>query len=163
MWNSFKNYLRSTFITGVFSAIPLVATIFVLWYVDKLTREPVKAVIGIDAPFVGFGVALVGIFVLGMLVRSLIGKYVLAGIDALLLKVPVLADIYKAWKQVTLTPGGSEGMYAKVVLVQLDGEAWHLGFTIPSIALRVAGLEVARLGAPLVAGVIGLEWGWQRR
>lgn len=129
MWNSFKNYLRSTFITGVFSAIPLVATIFVLWYVDKLTREPVRAVIGIDAPFVGFAVALVGIFVLGVLVRSLVGRYVLAGIDALLLKVPVLADIYKAWKQVSLTPGGSEGMYATVVLVQLDGEAWHMGFT----------------------------------
>lgn len=129
MWNRIKNYLRSTFLAGVFSAIPLVATIFVLWYVDKVTREPVKAVIGLDAPFIGFAVALVGIFVLGVLVRSIVGKYLLAAIDALLLKVPVLAEVYKAWKQVSLTPGGSEGMYAKVVLVQLDGEAWHLAFT----------------------------------
>lgn len=129
MWNRLKDYLRSTFITGVFSAIPLVATIFVLWYVDKVTREPVKQLLGLDAPFVGFAVALVGIFVLGVLVRSIVGKYLLAAIDALLLKVPVLAEVYKAWKQVSLTPGGSEGMYAKVVLVQLDGEAWHLAFT----------------------------------
>lgn len=129
MWDRIKNYLRSTFLAGVFSAIPLVATIFVLWYVDKLTREPVKHLLGLDAPFVGFAVALVGIFVLGVLVRSIVGKYLLAAIDALLLKVPVLAEVYKAWKQVSLTPGGSEGMYAKVVLVQLDGEAWHLAFT----------------------------------
>ena len=68
-----KKFVRNTFLAGVFAAIPLVVTIFVLWYVDHLTREPVKAVVGIDVPFAGVGLALVGIFVLGILVRSLIG------------------------------------------------------------------------------------------
>lgn len=129
MMDRIKNYVRTTFLAGVFSAIPLGATIFVLWYVEKLTREPIKAMFGIDTPFAGVGLALVGIFVLGVIVRSLIGRYLLAAIDKLLLKVPVLADLYKAWKQISLTPGGSEGIYTKVVLVQLDGEAWHMGFT----------------------------------
>lgn len=124
-----KKFVRNTFLAGVFAAIPLVVTIFVLWYVDHLTREPVKAVAGIDVPFAGVGLALVGIFVLGILVRSLIGRFVLVAIDRLLLRVPVLAEVYKAWKQISLTPGGSQGIYSKVVLVQLEGDAWHLAFT----------------------------------
>jgi uncharacterized membrane protein len=124
-----KNFARNTFLAGVFAAIPLVVTVFVLWYVDHLTREPLKELVGIDVPFAGVGLALVGIFALGLVVRSLIGRYVLAAIDRLLLKVPVLAELYKAWKQISLTPGGSSGIYSKVVLVRLDGDAWHLGFT----------------------------------
>lgn len=124
-----KRFARNTFLAGVFAAIPLVFTVFVLWYVDKTTREPVKALLGVDAPFVGVGLALVGIFVLGLLVRSLIGRWVLSALDRLLLKVPVLAELYKAWKQISLTPGGSQGIYSRVVLVQLDGDAWHLAFT----------------------------------
>lgn len=129
MFDRIKGFVRSTFLAGIFAAIPLVATIVVLWYVDKWTREPLKALVGIDIPFAGFGLAIVGIFILGIVVRSLLGRFLLAAIDWLLLKVPVLAEVYKAWKQISLTPGGSEGIYAKVVLVQLDGEAWHLAFT----------------------------------
>lgn len=124
-----KNFARNTFLAGVFAAIPLVVTVFVLWYVDHLTREPLKELFGIDVPFAGVGLALVGIFALGLVVRSLIGRYLLAAIDRLLLKVPVLAEVYKAWKQISLTPGGSSGIYSKVVLVRLDGDAWHLAFT----------------------------------
>ncbi len=35
-----------------------------------------------------------------------------------------------------------------------------LSFMVPPVALRVAGDEVAQLGAPLVQGVLGLEWSW---
>lgn len=124
-----KNFARNTFLAGVFAAIPLVVTVFVLWYVDHLTREPLKELVGIDVPFAGVGLALVGIFVLGLVVRSLVGRILLSALDRLLLKVPVLAELYKAWKQISLTPGGREGIYSKVVLVRLDGDAWHLAFT----------------------------------
>lgn len=129
MMDRIKTFLRNTFLAGIFAAIPLVATLVVLWYVDKWTREPLKAVMGLDVPFLGFGVALVLIFVLGILVRSLLGRFILTALDRLLSRVPVLADLYKAWKQISLTPGGSEGVYARVVLVQLDGDAWHVAFT----------------------------------
>ena len=102
-----KHFVRNTFLAGVFAAIPVVVTVFVLWYVDKLTREPLKALVGIDVPFAGVGLALIGIFVLGLLVRSLIGRFVLGALDRLLMRVPVLAEVYKAWKQISLTPGNS--------------------------------------------------------
>jgi uncharacterized membrane protein len=125
-----KQHLRNAFVTGVFSAIPLVITAVVVWYIEKLTREPLKALFGIDTPFLGILVAVLAIYVLGVVVNSLIGRLLLRWLDSLLSKVPVLKDVYEAWKHITLTPGGKEGIYAKVVLVPGDGEAtWMLGFT----------------------------------
>lgn len=125
-----KQHLRNAFVTGVFSAIPLVITVVVVWYIEKLTREPLRALFGIDTPFLGILVAILAIYVLGVIVNSLLGRLLLRGLDALLSKVPVLKDIYEAWKHITLTPGGKEGIYARVVLVPGDGEdSWMLGFT----------------------------------
>jgi uncharacterized membrane protein len=125
-----KRHLRNTFLTGIFSAIPLVITVVVVWYVEKLTREPLKALFGLDTPFLGIGVAIGVIYVLGLLINSILGRYLLRWLDALLRKVPVLKDIYEAWKQITLTPGGKEGIYAQVVLIPGANEAsFELGFT----------------------------------
>ena len=125
-----KRHLRNTFLTGIFSAIPLVITVVVIWYVEKLTREPLNALFGLDTPFLGVAVAVGALYVLGVLVNSILGRYILRWLDLLLRKVPVLKDIYEAWKHITLTPGGKEGMYAQVVLVPGANEAaLELGFT----------------------------------
>jgi uncharacterized protein (DUF2336 family) len=108
-----KRHLRNTFLTGIFSAIPLVITVVVIWYVEKLTREPLNALFGLDTPFLGVAVAVGALYVLGVLVNSILGRYILRWLDLLLRKVPVLKDIYEAWKHITLTPGGKEGMYAQ--------------------------------------------------
>ncbi len=125
----FKRHLRNTFLTGIFSAIPIVITVVVIWYVEKLTREPLKALTGVDTPFLGIVAAIALIYVLGVLVNSLIGKYLLRWLDALLRRVPILRDVYEAWRHITLTPGGKEGIYAQVVLIPGSGESLTMGFT----------------------------------
>ena len=125
----FKRHLRNTFLTGIFSAIPIVITVVVVWYVEKLTREPLKALTGLDTPFLGIAAAIALIYVLGVLVNSIIGRYLLRWLDTLLRRVPVLKDIYEAWRQITLAPGGKEGIYAQVVLVPTEGESLAMGFT----------------------------------
>jgi uncharacterized membrane protein len=125
----FKRHLRNTFLTGIFSAIPIVITVVVVWYVEKLTREPLKALTGVDTPFLGIAAAVALIYILGLLVNSIIGRYLLRWLDALLRRVPVLKDIYEAWRQITLAPGGKEGIYAQVVLVPTEGDNLAIGFT----------------------------------
>ena len=127
--HSFKRHLRNAFITGIFSAIPIVITAVVVWYVEKLTREPITAMFGVDTPFIGIAAAIVGIYALGLLVNSIAGRYILRGLDALLRRVPILKDLYEAWRQVILTPGGKEGIYATVVLVPTSGDGLAMGFT----------------------------------
>src|SRR5688572_15108559 len=118
-----QNHLRNTFLTGIFAAIPLAVTIFVIVYVERATREPVRNLTGWNTPFIGILIAIGAIYLLGLSVGSLIGRYVLAQLDRLLLRVPVLKEIYQAWKHISLTSGGKEGMYAKVVLI--PGENQH--------------------------------------
>ncbi len=127
--HSLQRHLRNAFITGIFAAIPLVITVVVVWYVEKLTREPIAALFGVDTPFIGIAAAIVGIFVLGLLVNSLVGRVLLRLLDTLLRKVPILKHLYEAWRQITLAPGGKEGIYAQVVLIPSSGDSMAMGFT----------------------------------
>jgi uncharacterized membrane protein len=122
-------HLRNTFLAGAFAAVPIAGTAFVLWYVDAQTRFISKNFFDINVPFLGVAIALVAIYLLGLLVTSLLGKLLLRAADAILGRVPVLKPLYQAWKQVALTPG--EGVFAKVVLIAAnDAENAHmLGFT----------------------------------
>lgn len=103
-------------LSGAFAFIPVVITIAVLMYVERLSRAPL-AKIGLDYPGLGIVLGVVLIYLTGLFISSLVGKFVLIRVDRLLQRVPLLQELYKAWKQVSFTPGGGEGIYAKVVLV----------------------------------------------
>ena len=124
-------HIRNTFLAGIFAAIPVGATIFLIWYVENATRAPLRKLFNgrFDIPFIGIPLAIALIYLLGLGVRSIVGKWALNLLDKLLSRLPLLKDLYQAWKQIAVTPGGSEGMYAKVVLVVLEGDARVLGFT----------------------------------
>jgi uncharacterized membrane protein len=124
-----QKHLRNTFLAGIFAAIPIGVTAFIIWYVEHATREPLRKLFDLDIPFIGIPIALGLIYLLGLIVTSLIGRWLLRTLDAILSRLPLLKDLYQAWKQITVTPGGTEGMYAKVVLVPLEGDASVLGFT----------------------------------
>lgn len=125
-----QKHLRNTFLAGIFAAIPVGVTAFLVWYVEQATREPLRRMFGLDVPFIGIPITIALVYVLGLIVSSLVGKFILGTADKLLSRVPVLKELYQAWKQVTLTPGGKEGMYAKVVLIPGEGEGSRLlGFT----------------------------------
>lgn len=121
-----NRHFRNTFLAGVFAATPLAVTAFVIYYVETTTRR----LFHIPFAFVGVLIALVGIYLLGLIVTSLIGQWLLRHLDRLLMRVPGLKDLYHAWKQISLTPGGREGMFAKVVLIPVGpGSMQQMGFT----------------------------------
>ena len=128
---SAQKHLRNTFLAGIFAAIPVGVTVFLIWYVDRATRAPLRSVFNgrFDIPFIGIPITLILIYLLGLAVTSIVGKWALRVIDRLLLRLPLLKELYQAWKHVAVTPGGKEGMYAQVVLVPLEGDARVLGFT----------------------------------
>jgi uncharacterized membrane protein len=126
-----QKHLRNTFLAGIFAAIPVGVTVFLIWYVDHATRAPLRNLFNgrFDIPFIGIPITLILIYLLGLGVTSIIGKWALRLADRLLLRLPLLKDLYQAWKQVAVTPGGKEGMYAQVVLIPLAGDNRVLGFT----------------------------------
>jgi len=128
MASKVQAHLRNTILAGVFAAMPVAGTAFLVWYIDASTRVLARKLFGVDLPFLGVAIALVAIYLLGVLVTSLLGKFMLRLVDAILSRVPLLKPVYQAWKQVALSPG--EGIFAKVVLVPDEGGRLSLvGFT----------------------------------
>jgi len=125
---SLKNHVRNKFVAGILAAIPVAGTFFVLWYVDSKAR----LLLGIDVPFLGIALALLAIYLLGLFVTSVIGKFLIGITDWILGHVPGLRDLYRAWKQMALTDAhdGGFGIFGQVVLVPDDaGRGMVLGFT----------------------------------
>ena len=115
-------------LAGVVAAVPVAVTGFILWYVDSKARS----LMGLNVPFLGIAVALGAIYLLGLFVTSVIGKFVLHLTDVVLAHVPGLRDLYRTWKQVALTDthDGSLGIFGRVVLVpDQGGHGYVLGFT----------------------------------
>lgn len=135
------------FLAGIFAAMPLAITAWAIWYVEGKTRT----LFHVNIPFLGVAIALAGIYVLGLIVTSLLGKWVIGLIDRVLGKVPVFRELYEAWKHISVTPGGAGGMFEKVVLVPAGGDSGSLsiGFTSGKPALENSSSLVVFLpGAP---------------
>jgi uncharacterized membrane protein len=137
MWPRFLNrmsrlqsHLRKTFLAGVFAAVPVVVTAFVFWYVDHHTRVISERLFGRSIPVVGIVIALLAIYLGGLVATTLLGRWAISLVDRMLSRLPGFRQLYVAWKQVALTPGGGEGMFAKVVLIAEGSEQMRmLGFT----------------------------------
>lgn len=123
-------HLRTTFLAGIFAAIPIGVTIFIVWKADELTRGISQYIFGKPIPFVGAIIAVLAVYLLGLFVTLSLGKFVLRLVDKALSRIPGLQTLYESWKQISLTPGGGEGMFARVVLIA-DETHQHrvMGFT----------------------------------
>jgi uncharacterized membrane protein len=127
---SAKDHIRKTFLTGVFFAVPLAITLFIIYWINDKTQPITHWVFGHDIPFLGVVIALGVIYLIGMVANSLLGKMLIRNIDALLSHVPMVGEVYSSWKQIALTPGGTEGTFSKVVLLRDEtGSMKWLGFT----------------------------------
>ena len=122
-----KTHIRNKFVAGILAAIPVAVTFFILWYVDSRAR----LILGLDVPFLGIVVALGAIYVLGLFVTSVIGRFLIGVTDWVLGHVPGLRDLYRTWKEVALTEthDGGFGIFHQVVLVPDEaGRGMVLGF-----------------------------------
>jgi uncharacterized membrane protein len=127
---SFQKHLRNTFLAGIFSVVPLAVTAFIIWWVEYHTRPISQFLFHREIPVVGILIAIGSIYGAGLVATTLLGKWVLGIIDALLLRLPIVGQIYLAWKQIALTPGGTEGVFSKVALIPNEsGKTLMLGFT----------------------------------
>jgi uncharacterized membrane protein len=126
-----NDHFRKNFLTGALAATPIAITAYLIYLINEYTELALSKVAGgRNIPIVGLVLALVIIYFAGMLANSIIGQFVLRRVDHLLASVPLVREIYRAWKQIALTPGGTEGTFSKVVLLPDEtGRMKWLGFT----------------------------------
>jgi len=108
----------------------MAVTLFIIYWINLNTQPITHWIFGRDIPFLGVIIALGAIYLIGMIANSLMGRIFLRNIDKLLSHVPMVGQVYLSWKQIALTPGGTEGTFSKVALIPDEtGNMKWLGFT----------------------------------
>jgi uncharacterized membrane protein len=123
---SIQTHVRNKLVAGALAAIPVAVTAFILWYLDAKAR----ALFDIRYPVLGLVVAVSGLYLLGLFITSLVGRWILTATDAVLGHIPGLRALYQSWKQMAFSPEGDEGIFARVVLVPDEtGRMRMMGFS----------------------------------
>jgi uncharacterized membrane protein len=121
-------HLRDKLLAGVIAAIPVAIVVVVAWWLEEHTR-PLAASLGLQFPGLGFVIAVVGLYLLGVVVTSFIGQLLLRWLNLWLERVPGLNLLYKAWKDLLVVSPDKAGMFHQPVMVPTAGPTAQLGFT----------------------------------
>lgn len=136
-------WLRNKFLAGLALALPLIITFWILSFVYDLLHAWSKPVLGqavnlvnefsdepllnIEDPklesltnFIGFLFSVLAILGLGFMATNVIGVHVVTAVDKLLLRIPLVAVIYRPLKQVIdafRSLGGTKQNFKRVVYI----------------------------------------------
>ncbi len=96
--------IRQIFIKGLFSLLPIVATIYLLLYLyqfmDNLLGIYFEKIFGRSIPGVGILASIVLIFIMGFIISNVIGEKLFIYVEKKLHKIPIVPKIYFGIKQI---------------------------------------------------------------
>ncbi len=131
MWQ----WLRRRFITGFFVTVPIVvsvvAIVWVVRWVDGLTRG-----LGYDRPGLGLLATASIVLLAGVIATNVFGRRVLDRTEQLLLHVPLFRTIYAPVKQlVSAFAPESDAGFKRMVLIEDPARGFLLGFLTKEFTL----------------------------
>jgi uncharacterized membrane protein len=131
--------IRDQFVAGLIVVVPVAASVLILIWVfdgiDDILQPVIRAIAGHEIRGVGFGVAIVLIFLIGVLARNFIGKRLVRFGNSMMMRVPVFRGLYNSIRQIiesVATP--DKASFMQVVLVEFPRrETWTVGFVTKEI------------------------------
>ena len=126
--------LRTRFLAGIITIVPIVATILILAWIfisiDNILQPVIKAIWGYTITGIGFGIAIVLIYLAGLIATNVVGKRLIHYGESALPWLPVVSQLYNGIKQILesfTTPRGPGFM--QVVLVEFPRKGMRvIGF-----------------------------------
>jgi len=117
------NHLGKGVIAGLLVMIPFYITYhiirFLFLYIDGISQPIIKSAVGYRIEGVGFFLTLLLLYVLGVIATNVFGKALLRWFEALMLRTPVIKNVYATTKQavesLSLT---KKQKFKKVVLIE---------------------------------------------
>ena len=137
--------LKRYLVTGFIVLAPLSISVFLLlWlvaWVDGLLLPLTHALLGREIPGLGLATALLLALSVGWLASNIIGQHVLDVLEDFILRVPVLAWLYKTAKQLTdVFSPTSNAQFRSVVMVEYPRPGvFQLGFATGTIVMDEEG------------------------
>ncbi len=149
MWN----HIKGTIFAGIFTIVPLALTIYFLLFIfrflDSLTA-PILKYIGFHIPGVGILLTILSVYILGLIIRNVLGRRLFSWGEKILLTIPLVNTIYKTIKQfLSAFSGTADGKnFKKVVFLQYPRIGlWTLAF-VTGKSLDGNGLEYYHIFVP---------------
>jgi uncharacterized membrane protein len=126
--------LRGQFLTGLIVIVPLGASILILVWVftsiDNILQPLISRIAGHSITGVGFAVAVILIYLAGVIARNVVGKRILRYWNSFLNRVPVFRWLYNGIKQIMESFSASDKTaFLQVVLVEFPKKGMRaIGF-----------------------------------
>jgi uncharacterized membrane protein len=102
--DSWGKRIRGQFMTGLLVIVPIGASILILIWIftsiDNILQPIIRLIWGQNIPGVGFGAAIVLIYLAGVLAKNFIGRRIIKWGDSVLNKVPIFRLLYRGIRQI---------------------------------------------------------------
>ena len=149
--------LRRMF-SGLFVLIPALVTVWILYFVlsqvDKFMRTLVRGsqLDALDKAGLGVAIALIALYVVGMLVANRLGRRAIGWQSAVLTRIPVVRSIYGVAKQAADTLSSPTGhRFIRVVFIQWPREGvLAMGFVTGQFHSPIKGETLVGVYIPTV-------------
>jgi uncharacterized membrane protein len=154
--------LRNYLIAGLLIWVPVMVTVWVVRFVSGVLDQSIvllppswrpEAVFGQYVPGFGILLALLVLFLTGLLARDLFGDKLIEAVEALIRRIPVIGPVYggaKTFSETVLTEKGRS--FKQVVMVEFPRKgAWSIGFLMSEEwqeARQRTGADVVQVFVP---------------
>ena len=133
-WVRLGRGIRRPFIAGLIAVVPLTVTVLILVWVfnqvDGILQPIIEGFWGRSFPGVGFGVALVLVYLIGVIASNVLGRRMIRYIESAVPFLPVIRQLYTGTRQImdSFSAPRKTG-YMHVVLVEFPRKGTRvLGF-----------------------------------
>lgn len=154
--------LSQIFIKGLFTLLPVVITLWILFWLGSTAEHLLGNVLKFILPDAWYvsGMGLIAGFVVTMVVGTMVKAYVFRRVvrksEELLGKIPLVKTIYNSIKDVADFASGSNSKgLQKVVMVQLDNDIKMMGF-VTNDDLSIEQSDLCSVYVPLSYQIGGL-------
>lgn len=127
-------HLRGKIVAGLVTVTPILATVWILTvlfnFFDGFAAPLLDPLLPIHIPGLGVIIALIFMYLLGILVTNFLGKKIVSIGEAILRKIPLANTIYGTAKQITQSvSGGKNKAFKKAVLINYPRSGlWTIAF-----------------------------------
>ena len=137
-----KGAIKRIFFAGLVVVVPILITAFALYWLfhvlDGFLSPMIEEVAGEEIPGLGILTEIVIIFLVGLVATNVLGSRLLRWIQALLIRIPVVKNIYPPIRQIVEAFHPSSGSsFKKVILVEYPKRGMYaLGFLTSEVSIK---------------------------
>lgn len=138
--------IERIFLAGLFATLPLIITVVLLKIlleaVDGFLSPLFRIIFKRHIPGLGLLSTLLLIFLMGIMVKNIIGRIFIGRIEEFISKIPFIKTIYTSAKQLifSFSPENTKGL-KRVIAVKFFGENYSIGFVTNETVMIVGGEE----------------------